>query len=199
MAFSEKLMAMGANSHYLNPPNQGQSAVNNYLGKPVRLIGRIVWGFGSCTIGAVCGVAYHIFQAALLCGSESKAAENRIIEHLVAAIEDFINLGAVVASVYFVILGVRCAKMMAQSFQSMKEMPKDTPYHEAAKMRTHFKLSMYGVGVSSFLSAASALVSYGLFVTDPNEYKTVSNNSNLRSSSSHSASGSEPDTIPVPE
>jgi hypothetical protein len=62
MSISQLLLNEGAHSSILNPPNAGQGSVNGFLAKGVRFLGRATWALGSCSIGAVCGVAYHGFK-----------------------------------------------------------------------------------------------------------------------------------------
>jgi hypothetical protein len=98
MSFAAKLLNMGANSPYLNPYNDDQNIINTSLGKPVRFIGRAVWGSGSCSIGAVCGIAYHGF--ALLKLIYQNVDKGRVIQkflhHKEALMDDVLALNTVV-------------------------------------------------------------------------------------------------------
>lgn len=112
MSFSAYLLNVGADSSYLNPPNNDQGAINTYLGKPVRFIGRAVWGIGSSSVGGVCGVAYHtlaLLGSILRCDCLGKPGQARIFHHFMAVLEDV----AAVALVACPIILIEMARFIA--------------------------------------------------------------------------------------
>lgn len=100
---SRNFLAMGVNS-CLNPSNKDQGVVNTYLGKPVRFIGRLGWGLGAYSIGAICGVAYNIIQATRYSFSNKEISAN-YFDAAVGDAKAFTCLAGTAGGIFLILFG----------------------------------------------------------------------------------------------
>jgi hypothetical protein len=94
----QRATCAGANSRWLNPENQGQGRISTYLGKPIRAVARMVYGFACTTIFPLMGVFYHTGQA--IKNTVQSKEQERAWSHLKAAA---IDAGAVAATSFFIL------------------------------------------------------------------------------------------------
>ncbi len=98
--FAAQALRWGANLNLLNPPNKGQSKISKYLGKPLRMLARLVYSITVPALCALAGVPYHltsmvvnVAKAALNYKNQSLKAfyKTRAFGHFSSAVIDLIS------------------------------------------------------------------------------------------------------------
>lgn len=138
MAVSQVLLHNGVNSVILNPSNDGQGSVNGYLGKAVRVLGRAVWSFGSCSIGAICGVAYHGFRAI-----DAWLNKQVVKDHLAKFNLDLCRLvctATIVTGLFFSVVYLREVRLTQAAFA--KAVHLDLPYSKIVPIYNQLGLNV---------------------------------------------------------
>ena len=95
MSFTGRALLWGANSNVLNPPNQGQSLGNRIVGKPLRVIARMIYQI-AIAILAPFGALYHLSMAIINKQSAFNAPDDEVAkrhdrlvwEHFKASMHD---------------------------------------------------------------------------------------------------------------
>jgi hypothetical protein len=170
MAVSSELLRIGAN--YLNPPNDGQGAINTYLGKPVRVIARIAWAGVVCTIGAVAGVIFH--SAIAIWFALRGDSRWKIQHHYQAAYQDLIR----VLSIALPVLGIGCGIHFMKKLRPL-ELERQAAIRNNVTLKEFREINIRSANVglpaifAMWLGVCSLffLKDYAAFVIQPDQFK----------------------------